>query len=97
MTMTAVLVLFAAILLMKVVGLIALSWVDRPPTPLPHPDPCLGPLLDLPVAPPDPERTLLADLRAGRITRDDYRAAMAALAARSAATHPLQTPSGPDS
>ncbi|GIE78912.1 hypothetical protein Aph02nite_48620 [Actinoplanes philippinensis] len=95
--MGAVLVLFAVILLMKVVGLIALSWLDRPAATLPHPDPCLGPLMDLPLPPPDPERSLLTSLAAGRITRADYRAAMAALAAREAATHPLQTPGGPDS
>jgi hypothetical protein len=97
--MAAVMVLFAVILLMKLVGLIALSLVDRPPTPLPtHPDPCLAPLLDLPLtARPDPERSLLRKLRSGRITRDDYRAAMAALAAREARSHPLQTPTAPDS
>jgi hypothetical protein len=96
--MAAVLLLFAVILLMKVVGLIVLALVDRPPTPLPHHlDPCLAPLLDLPMPPaPDPERALLAELRSGRISRHDYRAAMAALAAREAQAHPLQTPAGPD-
>ncbi|MEV4280794.1 hypothetical protein [Actinoplanes xinjiangensis] len=96
--MAAVLLLFAVILLMKVVGLIVLSLADRPPTPLPYLDPCLAPLLDLPVAAPaDPERALLADLRSGRISRHDYRTAMAALAASEARAHPLQTPAGPDS
>jgi hypothetical protein len=94
--MAAVLVLFAVILLMKVVGLIALSLVDRPPTPLPYPDPCLAPLLDLP-PPVDPERALLAQLRSGRISRHDYRTAMAALAAREARAHPLWIPAAPDS
>ncbi|MFC4070425.1 hypothetical protein [Actinoplanes subglobosus] len=97
--MAAVLVMFAVILVMKVVGLIALSLVDRPPTPLPtHPDPCLAPLLDLPPpAAPEPERDLLGELRSGRISRDDYRAEMAALAARDARSHPLQSPATPDS
>ncbi|BEL04720.1 hypothetical protein Q0Z83_029110 [Actinoplanes sichuanensis] len=97
--MAAVLMLFAVILLMKVVGLIALSLVDRPPTPLPpHPDPCLAPLLDLPLPPaPDPEKALLKKLRAGRISRDDYRAAMADLAAEEARAHPLRAPATPDS
>jgi hypothetical protein len=95
--MAAVLLLFAVILLMKVVGLVVLSLVDRPPTPLPLPDPCLAPLLDLPLPPaPDPERALLAQLRAGRLTRDDYRTAMAALAAEDARVHPLRTPAAPD-
>jgi hypothetical protein len=97
--MAAVLVLFVVILLMKLVGLIALSLVDRPPTPLPtHPDPCLASLLDLPPATcPDPERALLKKLQSGRITRDEYRVAMAALAAQEAQSHPLQTPTAPDS
>ena len=98
--MAVVLVLFAVILLMKVVGLVALSLVDRPSTPLPHPhpDPCLAPLLDLPFPPrPDPEQVLLTRLRAGRMTRHAYRAAMADLAADEAQAHPLQTPATPDS
>jgi hypothetical protein len=97
--MAAVLVLFAVILLMKVVGLIALSLVDRPPTPQPrHPDPCLAPLLDLPLPPaPDPEKALLGNLRAGKISRESYRTAMAALAAEEAEVNPLRTPAAPDS
>jgi hypothetical protein len=95
--MAAVLLLFAVILLMRVVGLVALSVVDRPPTPLPYPDPCLAPLLDLPLPPaPDPERELLSRLRAGQMTREDYRTAVAALAAEDARTNPLQTPATPD-
>lgn len=90
--MAAVLVLFTVLLLMKAVGLIALSLVDRPPTPLlpSGPAPLLPPGLDR-------EQALLDALRCGRTTREDYRAAMAALAAEEARAHPWQTPATPDS
>jgi hypothetical protein len=94
------LVIAAVLLLMRFVGLAVLILADRdypPPRPVhPRVDPCLATVLGLPPVrrtPPEPgltdeETVLLAHLRAGELSRDQYRAAMAELARRD--THPVR-------
>lgn len=63
----------------------------------PYADPCLGPVLGLPpyrpagpdsADDPSPDGLLQAQLFSGEISRDDYRAAMARLAAQDEREHP---------
>ncbi|GAA2673419.1 hypothetical protein [Actinoplanes palleronii] len=97
--MTALLLIAAVLLLVRVAGALALAFSDRVPRPGGSPgrrvDPCLGPLLALPAPPvrtphPQPGGTLLDRLRSGQISRAEYRARMAAVAARDARIHPLR-------
>lgn len=95
--MAALLVLSAGILLMKAVGLIVLSLVDRPSGVLPrHSGPAVPRKLP-PAAASDPEQALWERLRTGRTTRAEYRAAMAALAADEARLRPWRASVTPDS
>ena len=56
-------------------------------------DPCLGEVLALPPKPaPCGEAVLYARLTAGAISRERYRAEMAALAARDEQEHPVEPP-----
>lgn len=59
-------------------------------------DPCLGPVTGLPPRPlPTAEDVLEARLFHGAMSREDYRAEMARLAAQDELSHPLP-PIGPD-
>jgi hypothetical protein len=106
--MDVLLVIAGVLLFVRIVGFVALVVADhrepvRPPGR--RADPCLGPVQALPpqaLPPssgrgrPEPsaqEADLLARLRAGTISREQYRAAMAELAGRDAHTHPLRVPS----
>jgi hypothetical protein len=106
--MEVLLVIAGVLLFVRLVGFVALVVADRREPVRPpgrRTDPCLGPVQALPPqAPrtsagcgrPEPsaqEADLLARLRAGRIGREQYRAAMAELAGRDAHAHPLRAPS----
>lgn len=95
--MEALLVVLAVLLVIRLVGLVVLIPADQPPGAAPgpprHTDPCLAPLMAL-TPPSNPERDLVEDLTAGRIRREQYRAAMAELAERDALAHPLPPPTG---
>ncbi|GIE29720.1 hypothetical protein Ait01nite_027650 [Actinoplanes italicus] len=96
--MDALLVIAGALLFMRLVGLVVLILADRADTTAgpvpPRVDPCLGPVQGLPPATgaqrgagprpgrPDGETVLLSRLTSGRLSREQYRAAMADLARR---------------
>jgi hypothetical protein len=99
--MDMLLVIVGILLFMRFVGLAVLILADRDGgtarTASPRVDPCLGPVQGLPpgtgtkcraepgLAQSDEETILLGRLRSGKISREQYRAAMAELARRDSA------------
>jgi hypothetical protein len=83
--MDVLLVIAAVLLFARIVGFVALIVAD-------HREPVRPPGRGRP-EPSAQEADLLARLRAGRISREQYRVAMAELADRDAHTHPLRAPS----
>jgi hypothetical protein len=96
-------------LAMRLVGAVVLALADRPPRRRPAPpavadppavarpfaDPCLSSVTAIPPArAADPEQQLFDRLRAGRISREQYRDAVAAIARRDTAAASLRAPGG---
>ncbi len=62
---------------------------DTAPT---HVDPCLGRMFASPLPPVSAEGSLSSAVRAGRISRDEYRRRMSELAAEDERRHPFVLP-----
>ena len=89
-----VIVLVAVVVILRLAGAAVTVLVKRRSAPgrpqAPASDPCLAPVLGLPPAEtPNPERELVDGRMTGRMSREQYRAAMADLARRDKLIHPL--------